>query len=99
MARHAGPQRRTVMQLLTSALVCFGLGLPTLVAAQSTPVDMNKLVADAKAEGKITIYTATPENMVLRTVKAFREKYGIEISYVRLSSNQLKQRFAAEAES
>lgn len=93
-----GLTRRGAMRALKAALVAAGLGWSALAPAQAQPVDMQKLVADAKAEGKITIYSAAPENMVLRIVKAFREKYGLEIAYVRLSSNQLKQRFAAEAE-
>lgn len=88
--------RRGFLHALKAAVVMAGLGFAGFAHAQSA--DMDKLVADAKAEGQITIYSAAPENIVLRIVKSFRDKYGIEIKYVRISSNQLKQRFSAEAE-
>ena len=90
--------RRGFMQTMKGALLAAAMGIPGIAVAQA-PVDMEKLVADAKAEGEITIYSAAPENIVLRIVKAFRDEYGIEIKYVRISSNQLKQRYSAEAES
>lgn len=92
-----GIARRGLMGLLSGALMLTGIGFAASAAPQSAEID--KLVVDAKAEGQITIYSAAPENIVLRIVKAFRDKYGIEIKYVRISSNQLKQRYAAEAES
>jgi len=98
MKLHAPVGRRSFLRSLKAMLFAAAMGVPALAAAQA-PADLEKLVADAKAEGEVTIYSAAPENIVLRISKAFREEYGIEIKYVRISSNQLMQRFAAEAES
>lgn len=83
------------------------LGGPAVAAeaplrvAQATPAtqpaDLDKLIAAAKAEKSVTIYTAAVENAMARVIKGFNEKYGVNAQFVRMSSSVLQQRFSAEA--
>jgi iron(III) transport system substrate-binding protein len=59
---------------------------------------LEELIAAAKEEGSLTFYSAATENIAKRISDAFSEKYGISTEFVRLSSSQLQQRYAAEAD-
>lgn len=67
----------------------------TNASAQS---DMDALVKAARAEGQVMFYSAPVENVAKRLADAFGAKYGIKTTFVRLVSNSLLQRYAAEAE-
>ena len=66
--------------------------------AAASEAALEELIAAAQEEGSLTFYSAATENIAQRMVDAFQEKYGITAEFVRLSSNQLYQRYAAEAD-
>jgi iron(III) transport system substrate-binding protein len=75
----------------------------TPLQAASSPVPVTKnpreaLVSAAKQEGSLTWYTTDPPAAVNRLVKAFSAKYQINVDYVRAASNELTQRYSAEAQ-
>lgn len=78
--------------------------VPGIVVAQTQKVspnvqaELNKLVKSAQAERELTFYTAVPENVAKRVGDGFTAKYGIKTQFVRVTSNALVQRYAAEAE-
>ena len=73
--------------------------MPLLSSAQSSSADLDALVKAAKAEGEVVLYSAPTENVARRVSDAFTAKYGIKVSFLRLASQVLQQRHAAEAES
>jgi iron(III) transport system substrate-binding protein len=60
---------------------------------------LDALVAAAKKEGSVTFYSAATENVAKRAADAFQKEYGIKTQYIRFPSQQLQQRYAAEAQS
>jgi iron(III) transport system substrate-binding protein len=70
-----------------------------LAQAQAPGGDLAALVAAAKTEGEVTLYSAATENVAARIAKEFGAKYGIKVQFLRLSSTALLQRYATEAES
>ena len=58
----------------------------------------DKLEEAAKAEGELTLYSSVEEEATKAFAAAFTDKYGVNVNVVRLTSSQLAQRFAAEAE-
>lgn len=61
----------------------------------SAPAD---LVAAAKEEGKVVLYSAYNAEISQELADAFTEEYGITVEVVRQASADLNARFAAEAE-
>jgi iron(III) transport system substrate-binding protein len=66
------------------------------VAAYGGPDRMEKLVAAAKKEGKLTLYTATPVDDVNQVISAFTAKYGIPVTLWRGSSEDVLRRSVTE---
>lgn len=66
--------------------------------APTASADADPLVADAVAEGTVTLYSSVEEAATAAFAQAFTAKYGIQVSFVRLTSAQLTQRFSAESE-
>lgn len=67
-------------------------------AASSPQADLEALIKAAKAEGEFTMFFGPTENIAQRVVKAFTAKYGVKVTFTRLASTALLQRFATEAE-
>lgn len=65
-------------------------------AAQDT---MEALVAAAKKEGEVVVYSAESDKQVADTSKAFEAKYGIKVQGTRLVSGTLTSRYAGERQS
>lgn len=63
-------------------------------AAGQSPLDA--LIADAKAEGTVTVYSVLDDRIVQLLQSAFEKKYGINMSFVRDTAATLEQRFSAE---
>jgi iron(III) transport system substrate-binding protein len=59
---------------------------------------LGKLIADAQHEGKVTLYAVMDERIVQRVQTAFRNKYHVDMSYVRATAADIAQRFSAEAQ-
>lgn len=56
------------------------------------------LAEAARREGRGLLYAVSDPATSQATLAAFKEKYGIEVEFVRLTSGPLAQRYAAEAE-
>ena len=76
-----------------AALVSAGVAGPAFSQTEETA-----LMAAAKKEGRGMFYTTAPLAEAQRVTLPFKEKYGIEIEVLRLTSGELQQRFAAEVE-
>ena len=59
----------------------------------------DELATAAKREGRGTVYSVVDPMLMQAVVKGFRDKYGIEIEVMRLTSSSLGQRLSAEVES
>ena len=57
---------------------------------------MEALIAAAKKEGEVVVYSAESDKQVADTSKAFEAKYGIKVQGVRLVSGTLSSRYAGE---
>lgn len=69
---------------------------PDAPASNSQDGPVEQLVAEAKAEGSVSVYAVMDERMVQKVQSAFREKYGIEMTYLRTTAAEIAQRFNAE---
>ena len=80
---------------------CLGIALSAIVAPaqaqQLRPWIDSKLLAAAKKEGPITIYSATNEQEGLPLFKIFEEATGIKFNYIRGNDASLMSRIAIEA--
>jgi iron(III) transport system substrate-binding protein len=84
--------RRTVTAGLAS--LAFGRSLPAL--AQERPWLDAKLLAAAKKEGPLTVYSSTNEQEGLPLFKIFTDATGININYIRGNDASLMSRIAIE---
>lgn len=87
--------RRTAAMLIAAACGATALAMP----ARAQDADLEALIRAARAEGSLTLYSAATENVANRVARAFDEKYGVKVQFLRLSSSALLQRYASEAES
>jgi iron(III) transport system substrate-binding protein len=93
----AGAQTGTggaLRAVAAAALLALGTCLAGAVGAQT----LDELIAGAKAEGEVSWYTGATENVAIQVGAAFEAKYGVPVRIVRLSSNNIMQRYATEAE-
>jgi iron(III) transport system substrate-binding protein len=67
------------------------------VAAYDKPDREQKLMAAAKKEGSLEIYTSAQSDDMGALVQAFEKKYGIKVNVWRSSSEKVLQRFVQEA--
>lgn len=75
------------------------LGLACAGTATAQNATMDALVAAAKAEGKLTLYTSSVDVETQELAKKFEEAYpGIKVEWLRLPSTTLFSRFAGEAD-
>jgi iron(III) transport system substrate-binding protein len=65
-------------------------------ATDASPAEQ-VLIADAQKEGKLVLYTGSEESIVANLGKAFQQKYGIALEYLRLNSGEIAARYTAEA--
>lgn len=87
------PTRRTVVAGI--ALTVAALGLSTQAFAQDSAA-MEELIAAAKAEGELVLYSSESDNQVNVTNKAFQDKYGITVRSTRLTAGALTSRYDGE---
>jgi len=94
----------TIAGLLGSALAFMGSS-PALAAgyvssesvAQYAGADrMQKLIADAKKEGQLTVYASLPPDDFNPVVQAFEKKYGVHVTVWRSSASGILQRAISE---
>jgi len=67
------------------------------LAAYDKPDREQKLMAAAKKEGSLEIYTSAQSDDMGALVQAFEKKYGIKVNVWRSSSEKVLQRFVQEA--
>lgn len=87
--------------LVGLTLVGCGDGGEDQAAADETSTNneaLANLESAARSEGKVTFYSSNPPEVSERVANAFKERHGVDVEIVRLSSGPLSQRFAAEAE-
>ncbi|EJF95531.1 ABC transporter substrate-binding protein [Bartonella tamiae] len=89
--------------IATGATFAASLILATLpVKAQELPegypADYSDLIAKAKKEGRVSLYAATDEEQATALLTAFTQKYGIQVDYTDMGTNNAYSRTIAEAE-
>jgi len=67
------------------------------LALDDRPERVEKLVAGAKKEGALTLYTSIPEKDMAALTADFHKRYGVKVNVWRASSVKVLQRAAAEA--
>lgn len=95
----SGLSRRTLMLRGAGLSLAAPAALHTLASGTSAyaqAADEATLVAAAKREGRGVFYTTAPAEEAQRVTIPFKAKYGVDIDIVRLTSNELEQRFVAE---
>jgi iron(III) transport system substrate-binding protein len=70
---------------------------PAAATAAVLPAEQ-ALVAAARAEGKLVLYTGSEESIIANLGKAFQAKYGVALEYLRLNSGEIAARYTAEAQ-
>ena len=66
-------------------------------ALAQTPADWDKLVAAAKAEGVVTLYTGLVGNKTSKQIAdGFRAKYGIRVDVLEVRATELRERIRTE---
>lgn len=97
--------RRWLMSLLAVGVL---LTLSVAVGSASTPVaaptkkqlhaESAKLVADARKIGTLNFYTSADPVTAQNLADAFGKKYGIKVTFTRLTSGPIAARYTAEAQ-
>ena len=83
--------------LLACAILSQALASTSFAQAPAKSWIQPELLAAAKAEGQVTIYSSTNEQEALPLWKIFEEATGIKVNYVRAADAQLMGRIAIEA--
>src|SRR5262245_4661078 len=106
MTRASGlPSLRQVLPLL--ALLALAWSAPALGEAGGTPRTevpdqadadrLQKLIAGARKEGAVTVYSSAASEDLAALVAAFEKKYGVKVRLWRASSENILQRAVTEA--
>ena len=96
-------RRQLLCHALAAALAASGFTIAAHaesvaeVAAYDKPDREQKLMAAAKKEGSLEIYTSAQSDDMGALVQAFEKKYGIKVNVWRSSSEKVLQRFVQEA--
>jgi iron(III) transport system substrate-binding protein len=91
------PLRQWATRLLAAGCVAVAAGAFAQLPKYDGPDRMEKLVAAAKREGELTIYTSTPVEDMKVLTDAFERRYGIRTNVWRASSEKVLQRGVTEA--
>ena len=70
---------------------------PAADAPAAEPTYMEKLIADAQAEGTLVVYGSCEEEYLAVAAEKFQELYGIEVQYQRLSTGEVQSKVEEEA--
>src|SRR5919198_5675345 len=66
-------------------------------ASYEGPDRLQRLIAGAKKEGELSLYTSAQADDIGAVAKAFEQKYGVKVSMWRAGSEKVMQRAIAEA--
>ncbi len=83
--------------LRLGAVMLLGSVYAQSALAQAPDEKLAALIRAAKSEGEVVAYSSHPNVVNQRFTQAFTAKYGVKISFLRLSSGPLVQRYASEA--
>ena len=85
-------------RMLAAGALALGLGVVGLSSAASAQdADWNKVIEEAKKEGKVSLYTSTlGAPFHLDIIKAFKAKYGITIELLDVRASELDERVRTE---
>jgi iron(III) transport system substrate-binding protein len=92
------------MSATVGRLACLAVALLALPAAAQALFSyegadrMDKIVAAAKKEGTLTLYTTIAEKDLPAIVKPFEQKYGIKVSTWRAGTDKVLQRIVTETQ-
>src|SRR5262249_49787077 len=89
------PRPACRLPALTGVALVFALGTARAQSPQAAWLDP-ALLAAAKAEGALTVYSSTNEQEGLPLFKLFTDATGIKVEYVRASDSQLTARMMIE---
>ena len=81
--------------LLSAALLC--AARPALAIDYPVPANMNEIIAAAKKEGSVTLYTSLAAGDSAPVIKRFEEKYGVKVNLWRGSADNVLQRVVTES--
>src|SRR5438105_7525631 len=87
---------RTLIGLLLCALAA-GAAAQANPALYEGPDRLEKLVAGAKKEGELIMYTSAQADDIGVVAKAFEQKYGVKVNMWRAGSEKVLQRAVTEA--
>jgi iron(III) transport system substrate-binding protein len=82
---------------LSAGAVCAQTMSAAQLAAYTGPDRMQQLIAGAKKEGSLTIYSSLTTDDMARITPVFEKEYGIKINFWRGSSEDIRDRAIAEA--
>jgi iron(III) transport system substrate-binding protein len=68
-------------------------------AGKMAPAAELALIAAARKEGKLHLYTGTDESVAVNLGKVFQQKYGVALGFERLHAAELELRYPAEMQS
>jgi len=80
------------------AALAAGFALAQDLAQYAGPDRMDKIVAAAKKEGTLTLYTTIAEKDLPTILKPFEQKHGIKVNVWRAGTDKVLQRTLAEAQ-
>ena len=83
------------MKKALSLLLAFVMVAALTVTAWADD-DMDKLIADAKAEGELVVYGSCEEDYLAAACENFQKLYGIKTSYQRLSTGEVPAKIEEE---
>jgi len=92
------------MKPILSFIAALAVSCVALGAAAQSPLDqyqgpdrMERIVAGAKKEGTLTLYTTIAEKDLPKILGPFEEKYGVKVNVWRAGTDKVLQRTIAEA--
>lgn len=89
--------RRTLLSAVSAAVLLGGAAASAQSLPAGYPGDYGDLVAKAKKEGSVSIYTSTDQAQGQALVDAFKAAYGIAVEYNDLGTNGTYSRVISEA--
>ena len=86
--------RKATVRAAIAATLCLLMSLP---AAAQTAKEWSDVIAAAKREGEVTVYTAYLSPQTNEPIaKAFEKKYGVQVNYLAARGSELRERIRAE---
>ena len=88
--------RRTFFRIAAAAVGAGMLFAASAARAVDDPKALEALIAAAKKEGQLVLYSSESDKQVADTSKAFEAKYGIKVQATRLVAGAVTSRYAGE---